>query len=102
MNVAAGGHGGQANGGGEQGNPKSGSFGLVRAARLRKLCEDELGTELFEKVYGFLKRRSNEFWMADDEREAEMQNALQGIMGQEMLRFWPLVDQLIFCEEVEV
>ena len=30
-----------------------------------------------------------------------MRDDLLRLMGQSKLRFWPLVDQLIFCEDVE-
>jgi hypothetical protein len=31
--------------------------------------------------------------------DARMRDDLQRLMGASKLRFWPLVDQLIFCEE---
>ena len=33
--------------------------------------------------------------------DARMRDDLQRLMGASKLRFWPLVDQLIFCEDVE-
>ena len=59
----------------------------------------QLGERIFEQAYRYLKAHSSDgFYAADyDDR---IKQELQAIMGDK-LRFWPLVDQLIFCEEVE-
>ena len=40
-----------------------------------------------------------ELYAADD--GSRMRDALCAVLGESKLRFWPLVDQLLFCEEVE-
>ena len=64
-----------------------------RAAALRQMCVDELGASTFERVYSYLRDAKDD---ADDEG---MRADLMRLMGESKLRFWPLVDQLVFIED---
>merc|ERR1740139_900242 len=68
-----------------------------RAAILRSECETQLGAEVFHEVYAYLKSKAADAYAMD--YDSRMRDDLLGLMGPAMLRFWPLVDQLIFCEE---
>ena len=59
----------------------------------------QLGAEVFAAVYQYLRSKSADFYAAD--YDIQMRNDLLRICGEGRLRFWPLVDQLIFCEDVE-
>lgn len=65
-----------------------------------QLCEQELGADLFAQVYALLRSRQEGQLFAAD-YDAQMRDELRMLMGTAKLRFWPLVDQLIFCEDVE-
>ena len=68
-----------------------------RAAVLRRECESQLGADVFGAVYAYLKSKAADAYAMD--YDTRMRDDLLGLMGPAMLRFWPLVDQLIFCEE---
>ena len=68
-----------------------------RAAVLRRECETQLGADVFGEVYAYLKSKAADAYAMD--YDTRMRDDLLGLMGPAMLRFWPLVDQLIFCEE---
>ena len=68
-----------------------------RAAILRRECETQLGPAVFSEVYAYLKSKAADAYAMD--YDTRMRDDLLGLMGPAMLRFWPLVDQLIFCEE---
>ena len=70
-----------------------------RAAVLRRECESQLGADVFGAVYAYLKSKAADAYATD--YDTRMRDDLLGLMGPAMLRFWPLVDQLIFCEDVE-
>ena len=57
----------------------------------------QLGPQVFGEVYSYLKSRAADAYAMD--YDARMRDDLQRLMGASKLRFWPLVDQLIFCEE---
>ena len=61
------------------------------------VCEQELGAKTFAAVYEYLRSHPEEEEDADDEA---MRGALLQLMGESKLRLWPLVDQLIFLEEI--
>ena len=68
-----------------------------RAAVLRRECESQLGADVFGAVYAYLKSKAADAYAMD--YDTRMRDDLLGLMGPARLRFWPLVDQLIFCEE---
>ena len=70
-----------------------------RSEQLRQACARQLGAEVFAAVYQYLRSKSADFYAAD--YDIQMRNDLLRICGEGRLRFWPLVDQLIFCEDVE-
>ena len=70
-----------------------------RSEQLRQACTRQLGAEVFAAVYQYLRSKSADFYAAD--YDIQMRNDLLRICGEGRLRFWPLVDQLIFCEDVE-
>lgn len=55
--------------------------------------------ELFHCVYNYLKSKQADLYAAD--YDSSMRDELLKLMGPIKLRFWPLVDQLLFCEEIE-
>lgn len=78
------------------------------------MCMERLGPEAFSKVYALIKAHSlsvsqpqpaggaaggygGDTGAADDEA---LQRAVEGLLGPALLAYWPLVDQLIFCEEL--
>ena len=70
-----------------------------RSEQLRQACARQLGADIFAAVYKYLRSKSADFYAAD--YDIQMRNDLLRICGEGRLRFWPLVDQLIFCEDVE-
>tara|TARA_B110001452_G_scaffold239028_1_gene219844 strand:+ start:115 stop:345 length:231 start_codon:yes stop_codon:yes gene_type:complete len=57
------------------------------------------GDATFKSVYRYLKSRAADAFAVD--YDSRMRGDLLGLMGQEKLRLWPLVDQLIFVEECD-
>ena len=67
-----------------------------RFARLEAACVDELGRGVFEAVYEYLQgERGADF---DEDMRAQLLHLMGG--DESKLRFWCLVDQLIYHEEV--
>ena len=67
---------------------------LIRAARLQ--CRHELGQATFDEVYAYLRNCAAD----DSESDEQMRTDLLRIMGESKLRWWPLVDQLLFLDDV--
>ena len=72
--------------------------GLHRASALRTACEQELGATTFAAVYEYLRSHPEE--EEEDDDDEAMRGKLRMLMGESKLRLWPLVDQLIFLEEI--
>ena len=69
------------------------------ARQLRAACVAELGEKTFSSVYDYLRRKERNACAEDDHQR--MRADLLQILGESKLRYWPLVDKLIFCEGVE-
>ena len=70
-----------------------------RAAALRSICRAALGDDLFDRVYRLLCTRQANLYAAD--YDVRLRAELLTLMGEERLKYWPLVDQLLFLEELE-
>jgi hypothetical protein len=72
-----------------------------RVGALRRAAVEELGAPTFDAVYRYLREQQ---LSADADGDGEHDEAMRGdlmrIMGESKLRFWPLVDQLVFLEEM--
>eukprot|EP00656_Telonema_subtile_P024156 TRINITY_DN2607_c0_g1_i1.p1 TRINITY_DN2607_c0_g1~~TRINITY_DN2607_c0_g1_i1.p1 ORF type:complete len:662 (-),score=252.36 TRINITY_DN2607_c0_g1_i1:460-2445(-) len=70
----------------------------ARSQVLQKRCKDALGDK-FETVYRYLKQTREQNDATSDEAEDRMEQELLGLVGEEMMGYVKLVDQLIFIEQ---
>lgn len=66
-----------------------------RSAALREMCIRELGQGIFDAVHSYLRVSA----YSDGDNDEQMRDDLADIMGESKLRWWPLVDQIVFLEE---
>ena len=68
-----------------------------RGGALREACLAGLGQPTFDKVYRYLLAPPHDPYSPD--YDELMRQDLLGLMGESKVRLWPLVDQLLYCDE---